>query len=111
MKTIIVSFVFLFFTITISAQQSSNNTPDSKEQTTIIKKKTDRITSAVNDAQLTVDSENICYSESSKVAFFEALINQNGFDLHLKESNDLAIKNTEEIITKSKDQILYSEED
>lgn len=113
MKNLIVSTIFILFTAIVSAQQSSNNTENSKQQTTTTVENTDkkdnRIESAVKENAL--DADNICYSETSKVAFYEVLINQNGFDINLKESRDLAIKNTEEIIAKNKNQILYSEED
>lgn len=112
MKTLIISFIFLFFTAAINAQQSSSNTvTDQKEQSISDVKKIDLLGAKASVTHNAAEAENICYSETSKVAFFEVLINQNGFDIQLKESNDLVIKNTEEIINKNKDQILYSEED
>lgn len=99
------TFVLLLSIVGLTAQEKtivdSGNTANkviTKDDSTILDKKT-------------VSIDKVCYSEGSKVAFYEALICQNGFDIQLKESDALVIKSTEEIIAKTKDQILYTEED
>ena len=56
-------------------------------------------------------STKVCYAEESKTSFFEALLNENDFNIILKNSNALAVRSMEEIIKRRKNQRLYTEAD
>ncbi len=104
MKTTILSFIFLFLTIGVNAQET--------EATDIailtVEETTNAVTTDVNNNSLEKD---MCYGEISKTAFYEALIRQNGFDIQLKDSNDtlITLRNTEDIINSNKERISYSD--
>lgn len=105
MKNLLFTSVLLLSIIGLTAQEKT--TVDSDNITNKVITKDDSIILG----KKTVSIDKVCYGEASKVAFYEALICQNGFDIQLKESDALVIKSTEEIISKTKDQILYTEED
>ncbi|MDY8136656.1 hypothetical protein [Aquimarina sp. 2201CG5-10] len=113
MKNIILGFIFLFSVVAVNAQETKTTDANKpSEKATVTENKDVAIISLIaTETANTPLVDKVCYSEVSKVTFYEALISQNGFDIQLKESNNLAIKSTEEIISKSKDQILYSEEE
>lgn len=99
MKKLITGFAFLLSVVAVNAQEIlASNTAEQD------------ITQASSDiANKSIDQEKVCYSEVSKIAFYEALISQNELNIHLKDSDRVAIKNTEEIISNSGKQTLYTE--
>ncbi|WP_299432278.1 hypothetical protein [uncultured Aquimarina sp.] len=109
MKNLLLSLIFISFSIAMNAQETdiTSNNNQTKENVAITKS----AISLSNTKSNTVHIDKVCYSETSKVAFYEVLIAKNGFKINLKNSTDLVIKNTEEIISKKRDEILYSEED
>ncbi|WP_378185643.1 hypothetical protein ACE939_11075 [Aquimarina sp. W85] len=62
-----------------------------------------------NSIAKSIDHDNVFYSKISKVTFYEALISQNELNIHLNDSDRVAIKNTEEIILNTVKQTLYTE--
>ncbi|WP_405208252.1 hypothetical protein [Aquimarina sp. LLG6339-5] len=113
MKKFLLSIVFISLSITASAQEI--NTEKNIEENTTSKELpliSNHISlSTINTTAKTTKLDNVCYGETSKVAFYEVLISKNGFDINLKDSTDLVIKNTEEIISKKIEETLYSEEE
>ncbi|MEW7293128.1 hypothetical protein [Aquimarina sp. 2304DJ70-9] len=112
MKIIIFLLVFFTLATNINAQetQTTNTKNDSK---LLVVKTTNDKTSIKNSITPVSDNsleEDICYAEISKVAFYKALIRQNGFDIHIKDNEDVgfALRSTEEIITNNKERISYS---
>jgi len=95
---LILPFLFTFFSY---AQEINTTETNSKTVTEISPNKT------IKKGSL----DTICYGETSKVAFFEMLIEQNGFDIKLKNSKKVAIKDVKDFIIANKNQILYSKED
>ncbi len=114
MKNLLLCLSFIFICSASYAQETeiASSENSNRETTTIIKSlATKSALATFLKKDIAIDIDKVCYGETSKVAFFEALISKNGFKINLKNSNDLAIKNTEEIISKKRDEILYSEED
>ncbi len=114
MKKFLLSIVFISFSIVLSAQEVNtekniDENTTSKELPSISNKIS--LSTINNTTAKTTKLDNICYGETSKVAFYEVLISKNGFDINLKDSTDLVIKNTEEIISKKIEETLYSEEE
>jgi len=116
MKKFLLSFIFIFCSVVISAQETEKSTTEdltkesiSNADNTSIKTKV--TTPIFNKENQTTSIDKVCYGEISKVAFYEALLSKNGFKVTLKNSNDLVIKSTEEIISRKRDEILYSEEE
>ena len=109
MKNLLLNLVFISCSVAINAQETdiTSNNNQTKENVSATKS----VTSLPNTKSNALQIDKVCYSETSKVAFFEVLIANNGFKIDLKNSTDLVIKNTEEIISKKRDEILYSEED
>ncbi|MCK8522389.1 hypothetical protein M0D21_12465 [Aquimarina sp. D1M17] len=104
MKTTLSLFIFLFLsTVAITAQEANTTSLNNKDQ----KDKT------VTEAKENEDERAVCYSEISKVTFYEALIRQNNFDIQLKDSKDynanLVLKNTEDIIKNNQERISYTD--
>lgn len=94
MKNLLLTYTLALFTFAVSAQESSKNSVIEPTKTTEV-------------SQLSSE-EKICYGEQSKAAFFKSLIEENGFDMEVKNDTKLVIRSTEQIIKKSKNQILYS---
>jgi hypothetical protein len=110
MKNTISCITLFFLVIGINAQEikTENHITKANETTTVASKETATDISSSRRALLNTSQENTCYSEISKATFYEALIRQNGLEIYLNDS-DLALKNTEDIITNNKDRISYSE--
>ena len=99
MKKLITGFAFLLSVVAVNAQDAV--TPITAEQA---------ITQSSSDiTNKSIDQDKVCYSEVSKIAFYEALISHNELNIHLKDSDRVAIKNTEEIISNSGKQTLYTD--
>ncbi|MDH7445321.1 hypothetical protein [Aquimarina sp. 2201CG14-23] len=115
MKNLLLSFIFISFSLAMNAQENETSIIDNQVEESITENndflEKPASETVINTDNQTVKLDKICYSEVSKVAFYEALLSQNDFKINLKNSTDLAIKNTEEIITRKIDEILYSEED
>lgn len=114
MKKMLLSLFFLLVCSVINAQDNNVETLSADFINTTETKCCEsnlKNTATRNIVQNKVNESDIIYSKLSKVTFFEVLISKNKFDILLKDSNRVAIKNTEEIITKKRDQILYSELD
>lgn len=110
MKTTILLFALLFTITAVSAQETNTtvNTDDKNKQ--ISTSQVDNSTETLEASELIYSLQNMtCYSEISKVTFYEALIRQNNFDIELKDSEKLVLKNTEDIINNRKDRISYSD--
>ncbi|MFD2564134.1 hypothetical protein [Aquimarina rubra] len=109
MKNLLLCLIFISSSIAIKAQEVviNSNISDQKES---VSKKTNSLSKSPIK-YIDTDSNHICYGETSKVAFYEVLIAKNGFNIELKDSKALVIRNTEEIISKKREEILYSEED
>ncbi len=110
MKSTISCFVFLFLVAGISAQEIKTTTPnDSKNNEIAEVVKTDKGISSFEALQQknTLEDDAVCYSEISKVTFYEALLHENNFDIQLKDSH-IALRNTEDIITNNKERISYT---
>ena len=103
MKNLFLTLALSFFSVVIYAQETNvQTTPVSTEAKTTVSN--DQI---VN----TVKASNIAHSKISKVAFYEALLLENDFKIHLNDSDQLVIRNIEQIISKRRNQKLYSELD
>lgn len=110
MKTVISFFIFSFFIIGANAQETTSKIDHPKKAEIIQHSKKDLSTSqSLPEVNITATEEDICYGEISKVTFYEALIRQNNFDIDLKESDNIALKNTEDIIKNRKNRISYTE--
>ncbi len=107
MKTIISFFIFSFLIIGINAQEITNKADHNKNEENAIS--SDKDITSNSQETYTAAEKDICYSEISKVTFYEALIRQNNFDIELKESDNIALKNTEDIIKRNKNRISYSD--
>ncbi len=108
MRTLYSLFLILF-SVAVHAQEAKTiTTPDEGEKISIEKEKS-ILSLLVKNKKTNVSMDKVCYAEISKVNYYEALISVNNLNINLKNSTKLAIKNTEEIITKKRDQILYSE--
>ncbi|GAA4274004.1 hypothetical protein U6A24_01320 [Aquimarina gracilis] len=109
MKTIVSFFIFSFLTIGVHAQETITTTEhNNKTENTLVSEK-NTTTSETLQMSSTAMEEDICYSEISKVTFYEALIRQNNFDIELKESNNIALKNTEDIIKRNRNRVSYTD--
>lgn len=110
MKTTVSCIILLFLVVGINAQEikMTNHTAQANEKT-VITKETNSNASSKKALKTEISIEDdTCYSEISKATFYEALLRQSGLKIHLK-NNDLALKNTEDIITNKKNRISYSE--
>lgn len=110
MKTVLFSIVFFTLTINCIAQEKANvDTNDNKvEVDTTIDSNDDHLIAQ----HINVTNKDVCDAEKSKLHFYRALIKVNNFDIHIKDPNKtsgLALKNTEDIITNSKERISYSD--
>ena len=113
MKTTLSLLLFLFVVTGMNAQENASTTPAKETTNEIIKdiaKNEDAVNARVSAKQNASD-DMACYGEISKVTFYEALIIQNNFDIQLKDSNNhkLVLRNTEDIITNSKERISYTD--
>ncbi|WP_109299623.1 hypothetical protein [Aquimarina sp. AU474] len=111
MKTTISCFIFLLSATGISAQEINTTTLDdnrNNEVAEVVKTNTDISSYQSSQKDYTLEEKIICYSEISKVTFYEALIRQNNFDIRLKDSQ-IVLRNTEDIITNNKQRISYSD--
>ncbi|WP_109851505.1 hypothetical protein [Aquimarina sp. AU58] len=108
MKTTISCITLLLLTIGINAQEikTENHITNANETANVTTTDVSSSTRALK-TENTLE-EDTCYSEISKATFYEALIRQNGLEIHLNNS-DLVLKNTEDIITNNKDRISYTE--
>lgn len=113
MKNILLILIFVSCSAAVNAQEiatiSNNNTTEENVSTN--KTLSKESSSLISNPDTIMDINKVCYGETSKVAFYEVLIAKNGFKINLKDSKDLVIRNTEEIISKKIEEILYSEED
>ncbi len=91
----------------INAQETKTIAENINNTNEVVKSYSDSAIHALNSILL--EEDTVCYSEISKVTFYEALIRQNNFDINLKESDNIALKNTEDIIKNNKDRVSYSE--
>jgi len=112
MKSLLFSLSFILISLAVNAQETKS-TINSKQTEKNNAEQTENslLNALVENEKENITIDKVCYGEISKVAYYEALISENGFKINLKNSTDLAIKSTEEIITKKIDQVLYSEDD
>lgn len=111
MKNLLVSFIFILISAAGMAQESKSTTTNNNSQENVSKKEVASIKLSSHVASNLKQNQIVCYSETSKVAFYEALISQNGFNIDLKDSNDFVIGNAEEVISKKTDELQYTEEE
>lgn len=101
MKTTISCFILLLFFTGINAQEIKVTNPETTANeialTSSSDKNTDTSLLAALKTEQTIE-DDACYSEISKITFYEALIKQNGFDISL-DNTTLDLKNTENILT------------
>ncbi len=113
MKSIVFSFSFVLISLVVQAQQIKPATLTHTTENIVITNDDTTILATIADAKTvqntSVAMDKVCYGELSKIAFYETLISQNNLNIHLKNSTDLAIKSTEEIISKKRNQVLYTE--
>ncbi|WP_062056445.1 hypothetical protein [Aquimarina longa] len=107
MKNTISCLLFFLLVIEVNAQENAtkNHTITSNNELAITTPKS--VTSSSIKSTFTLEDDT-CYSELSKVKFYEALIRQNNLKIELKNTN-LTLKSTETIITDNKNKISYSE--
>ncbi|RZS98815.1 hypothetical protein [Aquimarina brevivitae] len=101
MKTTSTFIVLFFLALNIFAQDNEIQTQNVQETTTNYK--------ATKKCVKFNAEEKACFAEKSKLSFYESLISENGFNIHLKDSDRLAIRKTREIIEKKRNQTLYTE--
>ncbi len=108
MKTTISYLIFLFLATGVNAQEIK--TTDNHNSNEVTTAESIESTETLKSSNVLL-AEDVCYSEISKVAFYEALIRQNNFDIKFEnnDSNDIVLKNTEDIITNNQERISYSE--
>ncbi|WP_299244046.1 hypothetical protein [uncultured Aquimarina sp.] len=112
MKNLLLSLIFILCSVAVSAQETVTISDNSEGNVSINGTISNESSSSVSTTEnMILDINKVCYGETSKVAFYEVLIAKNGFKINLKDSKDLVIRNTEEIISKKIEEILYSEED
>ncbi|WP_299219708.1 hypothetical protein [uncultured Aquimarina sp.] len=114
MKNLLLGLIFISCSAAINAQETAiiPNDNTTEENVSTSETLSNESSSFVSTPENTITGINkVCYGETSKVAFYEVLIAKNGFKINLKDSKDLVIRNTEEIISKKIEEILYSEED
>ncbi|AXT51375.1 hypothetical protein D1818_11235 [Aquimarina sp. BL5] len=114
MKNLLLIFIFVSCSAAVNAQEIAtiSNNSTTEENVSTNKTLSKESSSLISNPENTImDINKVCYGETSKVAFYEVLIAKNGFKINLKDSKDLVIRNTEEIISKKIEEILYSEED
>ncbi|WP_128755242.1 hypothetical protein [Aquimarina sediminis] len=108
MKTTISCIILLFLATGISAQEIK--TTNQIDEIAVVTEKTIATTSTTK--ALTTENtieDDMCYSEISKVTFYEALIRQNDLQQVHPKNNKLVVKTTENLITSKKNRISYSE--
>ncbi len=112
MKTTISYFIFLLLITGVNAQESkttSSNTSDTLHHIENIDDNTGTLlnTSINNDAI----KDDTCYAELSKITFYKALIQRNGFNIEVEDTQEdhIALKSTEEIIVNNRERVSYSE--
>ena len=100
-KYTLILLTFLFTSLGVFAQQENIEQVATREQTSV----------SLNNhgTPIVKYSDKVCFAEQSKTNFFEALLNENAFDIRLKNSNTLALRSMEEIIKRRKNQRLYTE--
>ncbi len=110
MKTLLILFIFSMSAITMNAQDKELRNNSTTTNQTSIKNK-DIKNSAKEISEEKKDEQRICHAEISKVSFYRALIEKNGFDIEIKDTNQtksrFALRSTEQIITRNKKQIAY----
>ncbi len=109
MKTVISFFIFSFLITGVYAQEVAATTDYDTKTEKATAYNIDISSSEVVHVTNSAVEDDICYSEISKVTFYEALIRQNNFNIDLKESNNIALKNTEDIIKNNKERVSYSD--
>lgn len=100
MKTTISCFILLFFFTGINAQEIKITNPETTtNEITLTSSDENTDPSLLTEVkkEQTVE-DNACYSEISKITFYEALIKQNGFEISLDDKT-LDLKNTENILS------------
>jgi len=107
-------FAILFFGLMLINPQETHSIQNSNTTTQHIASKKEESSQLSLSEPIkrltTTDAKKVCYAETSKVAFYEVLIANNGFKIDLKDSKE-AYRNTEEIIYKNREEVLYSEKD
>ncbi|MBP2832466.1 hypothetical protein J8281_09750 [Aquimarina sp. U1-2] len=108
MKIVTTLFITLFFVTVTRAQDTQVNSENTHliAETEVVSHQ-DSALHVLHSVLLKEDTT--CYSEISKVTFYEALLRQNNLDIDLKESANLALKNTEDMIRINKDRVSYSD--
>ncbi len=112
MKNTLLLSIFLLLTVGICAQEVKTIDNENSLETTVSKNTNTSSTSIITTSTDSLIEDTICYAEISKVAFYKALIKQNGFNINIRENDstvDIALKNTEEIIINNKERVSYSE--
>ena len=99
-KSTLILVTFLITSLGVFAQQENIEQVATPKQTSVVLKE---------NTTIVEHSDKVCYAEQSKTNFFEALLNENAFDIRLKNSNTLALRSIEEIIKRRKNQRLYTE--
>jgi len=111
MKTLLILFLFSISVITTSAQEKKFDNNDNITTSQALTKKADTQNLIAKTNKEKKDEKRICYAEKSKVTFYKALIEKNGFDIEINDtdntSSKLVLRNTEQIITRNKQQIAY----
>ncbi|WP_438710290.1 hypothetical protein ACSTS3_14620 [Aquimarina muelleri] len=97
MKTTISCFILLLFFTGINAQEIKITDPTTTNEIAAVSnnKNTDIPTPITLKAEQILE-DDACYSEISKITFYEALIRQNEFEISL-DNKTLDLKNTENI--------------
>ncbi|KAA1245887.1 hypothetical protein [Aquimarina sp. RZ0] len=113
MKKLLLNCIFVLSSVVIVAQEiRSTSTGDTLVNENVYQQtKFSKTPTLITEENTSIKVDKICYGEISKVTYYEALISQNGFDINLKNSSDLVIKNTEAILSNKKDMIRYSVND
>ncbi len=109
MKITISCFIFLFLVAGVTAQEVQTKDHHTQANIAVTENHTISSPKKVLKSENSAVEDGICYSEISKVTFYEALIHQNNFEIHLKESNNLTLKNTEDIINNHKERVSYTD--
>lgn len=99
MKTIASFIILVLYVAGVNAQSENNALLAINDTIAIAETKTETTTISEED--------DICYGEESKAAYYEALIRQNDLKIELKNT-ELVLRNTEDLINKSKYRISYA---
>lgn len=118
MKTLIFTFAILFSFSFASAQEAINNTNATAEVNSTILNEDSQASKAAyynalivqNDLDISLTENKKVSATSTKAGYYEALINANDFNVNINSYAKSKYKdvNTEQMIKKSIDQVLYS---